>query len=232
MTFNELCVAVHVHSSWSYDGNWSLEDVADGFRRMGFDAVLMAEHDRTFSAERWREYVDACSAASSETLLLIPGIEYSDPGDVVHVPVWGAAEFLGRDRQTVDLLAEANSLNAVSVLAHPLRREAWRHFDDAWLDLLSGVEVVNSRHGDLRSHDDAASFTTATSTLLPFFSLDFHRGRDLKNLGMRARIGGERSAEAVLDAVRAGRLLPDADRSNRVLGPKVARARRIIKRLK
>ena len=39
-----LRVASHVHTSWSYDGEWALEDVARTFGRLGYDAVLTAEH--------------------------------------------------------------------------------------------------------------------------------------------------------------------------------------------
>jgi histidinol phosphatase-like PHP family hydrolase len=49
-------VAAHVHSSWSYDAQWSLPDIARAFRRHRYDAVLMAEHDRSFDEHKWADY--------------------------------------------------------------------------------------------------------------------------------------------------------------------------------
>src|SRR3954453_21725593 len=61
-------VAVHVHSTWSYDGRLSLPEVASTFRRLGYDAVLMAEHDVDFDEDRWEEYRAACARASTDRL--------------------------------------------------------------------------------------------------------------------------------------------------------------------
>ena len=82
-------VAAHVHSSWSYDAEWSLEEIARSFRRRRYDVVLMSEHDRGFNQERWIKYQKACAAESTGDILLIPGIEYEDADNVVHTPVWG-----------------------------------------------------------------------------------------------------------------------------------------------
>ena len=88
-------VAAHVHSSWSYDGRWSLSQIAATFGRLGYDAILLAEHDRGFDAERWSAYRRACADASTESMLLVPGLEYSDASNSVHVPVWGDVPFFG-----------------------------------------------------------------------------------------------------------------------------------------
>ncbi len=101
-------VAAHVHSLWSYDGTWSLTDVARCFRRRGYDVVLMAEHDRTFDQARWEEYQHACADASRDGIVLIPGLEYEDADNVVHVAVWGAGiPFLGKGRPTIETLRAA-----------------------------------------------------------------------------------------------------------------------------
>ena len=88
-------VAAHVHSDWSYDGRWSLERIAQVFGLLGYDAVLLAEHDRGFDAARWKALRAGCARASTERTQLVPGIEYSDPTNAVHVPVWGDIPFLG-----------------------------------------------------------------------------------------------------------------------------------------
>ena len=77
--------AAHVHSDWSYDASWALPDLARAFARRGYDVVLMAEHDRGFDAERWAAYRMTCAAASSDRILLVPGMEYEDADNVVPV---------------------------------------------------------------------------------------------------------------------------------------------------
>jgi hypothetical protein len=68
-------VAAHIHSSWSYDAKWSLQDIARAFRRRRYNVVLMSEHDRGFDQQRWVEYQKACMGASAGDILLVPGIE-------------------------------------------------------------------------------------------------------------------------------------------------------------
>lgn len=81
-----LRVAVHVHSSWFYDAEWQLEDIATTFGRLRYDAVLMSEHERGFDQRQWTEYQRACAEVSERhRVLLVPGIEYEDADNVVHV---------------------------------------------------------------------------------------------------------------------------------------------------
>jgi predicted metal-dependent phosphoesterase TrpH len=92
----QIRVAAHVHSDWSYDGSWNLADLARAFHRRGYSAVLMAEHDRGFDSGRWAAYRAACAEASARGgAILVPGIEYSDSANDVHIPVWGDIPFLG-----------------------------------------------------------------------------------------------------------------------------------------
>ena len=53
-------VAAHVHSEWSYDAEWQLDELVRAFRERRYDAVLMAEHDRGFDDVRWEAYRAAC----------------------------------------------------------------------------------------------------------------------------------------------------------------------------
>lgn len=204
-----LRVAAHVHSTWSYDGEWRLESLARAFARRGYDAVLMSEHDRTFDDERWERFQAACAAAGDQGALLVPGIEYSDAANVVHVPVWGAERFLGADRPTGELLIAARDAGAVAVLAHPGRRDAWRGFEPHWLDLAHGVEIWN-RKVDGWAPAQVGLDLAAGHALLPFVGLDFHSARQFFPLAMTAPLRDELSVAAVVDLLRAGALKPTA----------------------
>ena len=138
--------AAHVHSEWSDDASWSLPRIATTFARLGHQVVLMCEHSRGFSSAKWLEYMEACRQASNERVLLVPGIEYGDEDDVVHIPVWGTVPFFGDGLPTGKLLQSATEAAGIAVWAHPWRRDAWNRFQPSWLEHLSAVEVWNRKY--------------------------------------------------------------------------------------
>lgn len=200
-----LRVAAHVHSSWSYDAEWSLAEIAAAFGRRRYDAVLMSEHDRSFDQQRWAEYQRACEAASTGTVALIPGIEYEDDDNVVHIPVWGEnVPFLGAGRPTLELLHAAHTEGAVAVLAHPWRRNAVARYQPEWAPLLTAVEIWNRKYDGVAPNRDMARFA-ATERLDPFVALDFHTSRQFFPLAMSVELDECPSAGALSEAIRKGR---------------------------
>jgi predicted metal-dependent phosphoesterase TrpH len=200
--------AAHVHSVWSDDATWKLPDIAAAFAERGFRVVLLADHSREFPPDRLDEYAAACAAASSERVLLVPGIEYNDPDNVVHVPVWGQVPFYGPTPDITELLGKVAADNGVAVLAHPWRREAWRRFDPAWTPLLAGVEVWNRKYDGIAPNRRAAGLARREG-LRPFASVDFHTRRQLFPLGMDLTLDGTTVDRAAVErALAAGRFTP------------------------
>ena len=202
-------VAAHVHSSWSYDAQWSLPDIASAFRRHRYDVVLMAEHDRSFDEHKWAEYRLACQEASTGGILLVPGIEYEDSDGVVHIPVWGeAVPFLGAGRPTLELLRSARDQNAVAILAHPWRRHAISRYQPEWGSLLSAIEIWNRKYDGvapsrrLRQLADREGVDT-------FVSLDFHTRRQFFPLAMSITLAAEPSTTSLVEAIRNGHCRPE-----------------------
>jgi hypothetical protein len=201
-------IATHVHSAWSYDAEWPLQRIERMFRRLGYDAVLMAEHERGFDQHRWSEYQHACREASTPDLLIVPGIEYEDPDNVVHVPVWGTeVTFLGTTRTTMEILEAAREQEAVAVFAHPMRRSAIQRFDPRWAPLLSGVELWN-RKADGIAPSNASRRLADGHGLASFVSLDFHDPRQLFPLAMIASLDRPLTAASIIRAVRQGTCRP------------------------
>jgi predicted Rdx family selenoprotein len=200
-------IAPHVHSEWSYDASWTLERIAAEFGRRGYGAVLMAEHDRGFDAARWDAYRQACADASAESsILLVPGIEYGDASDDVHVAVWGSDRFLGAGVATGDLLEAAAVEHAVAVLAHPERRGAFRMFRKEWAQHLAGVEIWNRKYDGWAPGARAVALARA-ELLRPFVGLDFHTERQFFALALVVA-GGVTTPTGVVDALRAGDVDP------------------------
>ena len=201
----------HVHSTWSYDGTWTLDDIAHAFRRRGYDAVLMAEHDRGFDEHRWAAYKEDCARVSRERVLLVPGIEYSDPPNTVHVAVWGDLPFLGEGRTTRELLGDVAERGGVAVLAHPGRRQAWRQVDPSWLPLLRGIEVWNRKYDGWSPSRRALPLLEPNGHLVPFVGPDFHTKHQFFPLGMDLEVD-ELTEHAIFAALGEARCSPMAFR--------------------
>jgi hypothetical protein len=202
----------HVHSDWSYDGSWPLERLAHAFARRGYRAILMAEHDRGFDEAKWAAYRDACAAASNDSILLVPGIEYSDSDNTVHVPVWGRLPFLGENLETAEMLRAAHGAGGLAVFAHPRRKNAFARFDPSWFQYLTGIELWNRRYDGYAPNRDVAILLRSRPELLPFATLDFHTKRHFHPLAMELELDAVVSEDSILEAIRGRRARPAAFR--------------------
>jgi len=196
--------AAHVHSHWSDDATWKLDDIAAAFGQRGYAVVLLADHSREFPGDRLTEYRAACAAASTARVLLVPGIEYNDPDNVVHVPVWGDVPFYGATPQIGDLLAGVAADGGSAVLAHPWRRAAWQRYDPAWRPLLAGVELWNRKYDGIAPNRHAAALAVREG-LPAFAAVDFHTRRQFFPLAMALHLETDRpDLDAVHTALRTG----------------------------
>jgi hypothetical protein len=206
----EVIATCHVHSEWSYDGHFSLRDLSEKFSRRGSSILLMTEHDRGFSAHRFEEFRAACAEASSDNILVVPGIEYSDRANRVHVLVWGVP-FLGEGLPTGEMLEAVQAANGAAVLAHPSRKGVWRDFEAQWVDRLVGIEVWNRKYDGWAPSKNALNMSQSDNSV-SFAGLDFHTDRQLFPLTMSLDLPGILSEEEVLKCLRSRRC------SARVLG--------------
>ena len=207
---NTVRVAAHVHSEWSYDADWPLAELVRAFRKRGYDAVLMAEHDRGFDDARWEAYRAACAEASTEELLLVPGMEYEDSASLVHVPVWGVdLPFLGAARPTEELLRDAKAHDAFTVFAHPARRDAIMSFRPEWAPLIDAVEIWNRHYDGIAPYPRGRRFA-AEQGLRPFAALDFHTRRQFFPLALVLELEEPVSASAVVEALCAAQFRVEA----------------------
>jgi len=212
--------ACHVHSDWSYDGKWSLEKLAAAFNRRGYSLVMMTEHDRGFTEARRVEHQEACARASSKEILVLPGIEYSDARNIVHVLVWGSVPFLGEALPTSELLKRVKAAGGVAVLAHPSRKNAWKCFDPEWENQLLGIEIWNRKTDGWVPSPNAAPLVNP-SFHVKFVGLDFHSQRQFFPLAMEMEIAPPLSEALVMACLKARRCAPMAfgsplDQSRRV----------------
>jgi hypothetical protein len=191
----------------SYDGSYSLEALSETFSRAGYHVLLMTEHDRGFSPERLHQLRQMCDAASTKDLLVIPGIEYSDASNQVHILVWGDVPFLGENLPTKETLHKVKEAGGVAVFAHPFRRNAWQCFERNWGDTLAGIEVWNRKYDGWAPNRIAQDLQRSVGAI-PFVGLDFHTQKQFFPLAMAMDIDSSVTERAVLDCIRAHRVNP------------------------
>jgi hypothetical protein len=199
----EVEAACHVHSSWSYDAKWPIEALASTFRQRGCRVLMMTEHDRGFNDERYAHFRETCERVTTPDLYVLPGIEYSDPDNRLHVLTWGPMPFLGEGLDTSTLLKRVSEHGGAAVLAHPGRKRAWEAFQDEWIGHLAGIELWNRKY-DGWAPSESAALLLARGSAVPFVGLDFHAANQLFPLTMSLRLDGEVSESAILRCIKDG----------------------------
>jgi hypothetical protein len=174
---------------------------------MRYSVVLMSEHSRGFTPSKWQEYIEACAAASSQRVTLVPGIEYGDEDDVVHIPVWGRVPFFGDAPSIGELLPQVREAGGTAVWAHPWRRDAWRRFDPSWCRYLGAIEVWNRKYDGIAPNRRSLDLSRRLGSQT-FVSLDLHTGRQLFPLSIAVQLEKadgkqERSGSSKTDQVYA-----------------------------
>ena len=159
------------------------------------------------SPERLRQLRELCDAASTSTFLIIPGIEYSDASNQVHILVWGDVPFLGENLPTKETLHRVNDAGGVAVLAHPFRRNAWQRFEPSWGEALTGIEVWNRKYDGFAPNRIAQELQRSVGAI-PFVGLDFHTQRQSFPLAMAMDIDSAVTEQTVLECIRARRVNP------------------------
>ena len=197
----------HIHSEWSHDAHWPLVKIARLFRRLSYRIILMTEHDICFDDNRWKSYNQACENLSTDGLLIIPGIEYSDPTNTIHILVWGNLPFLGNSNQPEYVLTRVKDLGGVSVLAHPIQRKAQMLFKPAWFELLLGIEEWNRKVDGIAPSNEAIILRNKYK-LVPFYGLDFHQINQVAPLVMKIRVDRNITADSVVRALKNGHCYP------------------------
>lgn len=200
----EINVAFHCHSDWSYDGSWTLPELARFFGRRGFDAVMMSEHDTGFPPEEFETFRQECAEASTEQCRLIPGIEYSSPDNDIHILTWGLDRYFKEHQPVGDILDWAAKYGGVAVFAHPVRRDAWKLYDPGWTPLFSGVELWNRKSDGIAPSRSARRMIEETG-LPPTLGVDFHILRHYWPLSHRIDVGEDWERD-IVEAIRKGGL--------------------------
>jgi len=202
-------VIVHAHSLWSYDGTKTLGELSRLFSPFA-NILMMTEHSQRFSASRFKEYQDECSDASTQSLRILPGMEYSTEKNEIHILTWGINEYLGEELRVETILAKVAQAKGVAILAHPGRREIWKKYDHTWTNNLYGIELWNRKTDGLSSSRHAEKLLQITK-LNAIASLDFHEKNQiypLYNILRSNRPISEMTNSQIIELIRSTTLYP------------------------
>jgi hypothetical protein len=194
----------HIHTTYSFDGRLPVAALSEFLSRQGLDFALLSEHVESLDEAKVRAFVRECAACSTESFLLIPGIEI----DGLNALFYGAPEDVGEWDGWDDLADKLVAGGALTAVSHPIKIRipipAWTRRN------AEAVEVWNSRHDgkaalQLRCVRYWRSLAAAEArALLPLCGIDFHDRSDFVPLAMEVDCP-ERTQTSILAALRAGR---------------------------
>ena len=188
----EVKLDLHIHSEHSPDGRMALDEIVACARARGLQGVAVCDHDRALT-ETW----------DAPDFLLIPGIELStDRGHLLGLFVTEQIEA----RELDAAIDAVHACGGLAVMAHPFERSSDAQRLDAYLDRLDGIEVWNSAWSPANERAVELWHTLLVGGNRKFAvaSTDFHRGGNIASPHTVVRAEAL-SAEAVIDAIAAGR---------------------------
>jgi hypothetical protein len=198
---------LHVHSTWSYDGQSTLEELAAWGAARGIDAILLTEHVNDFDQDKMERYVGEVDALRDLRCRLVPGLEFAVRGGF-HILGFNLRAWT-RTVEPLDAVRFIRDQGGIGVLAHPARH-ACRWPADEVVQQLHGIEVWNSRY-DGRFFPPADVIEAARRLGERFEHLRFFGGQDLHQLTDHRLVVSEaadgRSVEGLLGALVRGEVL-------------------------
>jgi hypothetical protein len=206
-----LAADFHVHA-FPGDGAlppWALRHEA---ARAGLDVFTVSNHNRVSTARlaRWM-------SQQSPGPMVIVGQEVTARG--FHVIAAGIEERVNWETSPADVVRSVHEQGGVAIAAHPVRR-FWPAWNDEALGILDGYERAHPVIDNEKLRAELASFDGRIRAMRPNIaaigSSDFHWTGSIGWCRTYV-LARERTADGVVDAVRAGRTVA-ADRQGRLYG--------------
>lgn len=195
---------IHCHTTFSYDGHFSLERLVRHLEIRGLSFAAITEHARSMNAAKMSELCEACRTLSGPGMVLLPGIEFATERGthILGIGIWSF--FVETD--PLKIVQGIHQRGGVAILAHPDNSEFER--DAAFLEGLDGVEVWNAVHDGpfAPSTQNIEAFLTirrANPRVLPHGGADFHTPGHYR--GMHLEIEGAEGPEEIISALKNGK---------------------------
>ncbi|WP_181685805.1 PHP domain-containing protein [Halorhabdus salina] len=201
-----LSVELHAHSSLSYDGRDSVDDLLERAASAGLDALAVTDHDEIAASLR------AVDRAPEYGLLGIPGMEVTSAAG--HVLALGVEEPIPEGLTFGETLERIRRLGGIAVVPHPFqesRSGVMAHVSRADLAGADAIEVYNSRLLTGRANRQARTF--AREHGVPETAGSDAHIAEMVGRAVTLVDAEERSVDAILTAMRKGRTQIDGRRT-------------------
>lgn len=193
-----LSVELHTHSELSHDGRDPVDLLVEQAAAVGLDALAVTDHDEIDAS------IEAADLAAERGLVGIVGMEVTSAAG--HVLAFGIEELIPAGLPFDETLDRIREQGGIAVVPHPFqktRHGVAPHVSDAQLASADAIEVYNSRLFTGRSNRQAERFAVEHDVPMTAGS-DAHIS-EMVGQAVTEVDADERSSEAVLDAIAAGR---------------------------
>ena len=206
---------LHVHTRFSKDSDADIDTIILHAKKNGLDGFAVCDHDviegGPFSVQR--------AAEMGSDLVIIPGVEISTSEG--HLLVLGIKESIGPGLSPAETILRARAQDAVVILPHPFKITSHGIGYVAGLDV-DAVEILNSRCLTDGPNNKAREAATSLG-IAQVGGSDCHVP-EMVGMSYTEIDVQERSLDAVLDAIRQGKVRPGGRKT-----PKVFVMRQMIK---
>ncbi len=193
-----LTVELHTHSALSHDGRDPVDLLLEQAAAVGLDAIAITDHDEIDAS------IEAADLAPDYGLVGIVGMEVTSA--VGHILALGISELIPPGLSYDDTLERIHEQGGIAVIPHPFQKSRHGvapHITADQLASADAIEVYNSRLFTGRSNRQAEQFAIERGLPMTAGS-DAHIsemvGQAITEVGAE-----ERSADAILTAIRMGR---------------------------
>ena len=193
-----LTVELHAHSALSHDGRDPVELLLEQAAAVGLDALALTDHDEIDAS------IEAAKQAAGHGLVGIVGMEVSSAAG--HILAFGIDELVPPGLSYDETLERIHDQGGIAVIPHPFQKSRHGvapHITDDQLASADAIEVYNSRLFTGRANRQAERFAIERGLPMTAGS-DAHIsemvGQAVTEVGV-----DERSADAILEAIRHGR---------------------------
>ena len=201
-----LSVELHAHSSLSYDGRDPIELILEQAEAVGLDAIAVTDHDEIDAS------LAAADLAPEYGLVGIPAMEISSKAG--HVLGLGLEEAVPPGLSYESTLEAIRDQGGIAVIPHPFQESRHGVMARISRDQLAegdAIEVYNSRLLTGRANRQADRF--ATSRGLPKTAGSDAHISEMVGQAVTRVDADERSADAILEAIREGRTTVEGKRT-------------------
>jgi hypothetical protein len=196
---------LHIHSVFS-DGEESLDRLVEGLRLAGMSFAAVTDHAEVFDDRRMEEYAVLCREVSTESFVVIPGLEFALHGGDIHILGYGITRRI-RFKYAEELVDGIHEAGGIAVLAHPPVGSI--NILGPVRGKLDGVEVWNGRYdGTHAPRADSLQLLRRIRSLNPkaaaFCGVDLHKIGQLRK-PLYVEVDASRlERETIMGALRSG----------------------------